>query len=286
MWRTTLQSPRRKQVRKSRLRLRLAGIIFLFVFALASAAFLSRLDIFTIKTVRVSENGTPNAQAILAIVRQAMKGSYFWLLPKNNAFLYPKKNIEAQVLAAFPRVAEVNTKMDETGTLSVSLREREPAALWCGEGASVDTPDVGREERNATDAICYFVDESGYIFSEAPSFSGTVFFKYYTLLSPGKPVGQYIMNVETFKKLTNLLDSFRNLGLVPTSLVREDGDFTAFLEDGAKIIWSGSQDFKDVFDNLQLLLSAPDFVDESHKQPLELEYIDLRFGNKIFYKWQ
>ncbi len=60
-------------------------------------------------------------------------------------------------------------------TLTVSIKEREPAYLWCEGNLSVDA-DTEHAQK------CYFADKTGYIFANAPQFSGDAFFIYAGLI--------------------------------------------------------------------------------------------------------
>ncbi len=82
-------------------------------------------------------------------------------------FCIPKNQILEVLQDNFKILKDINISIKNTNTLEVSLTERKALYTWCG--ASPTSPSDN----------CYFVDENGYIFDQAPYFSGEVYFKFY-----------------------------------------------------------------------------------------------------------
>jgi hypothetical protein len=67
--------------------------------------------------------------------------------------------------------------------------------------------------------------------------------------------------------------------LNPTKLVSEDNKkYELYFNESSKIIFNDEQNIRELMDNFQAVLNIEDFYINN------IEYIDLRFGNKVFYK--
>jgi hypothetical protein len=53
------------------------------------------------------------------------------------------------------------------------------------------------------------------------------------------------------------------------------------MEDGSKILFARKQSSSEVLGNLKIVLESETFKDENRG---DIEYIDLRFGNKVYFK--
>lgn len=240
----------------------LLGLLAIFF----SAVYLSGLNSLNINDIEISGNKVVDTEAIKTIVKQQLAGKYLGLFPKTNLLLYPKKNIENELEDQFKRLENINLSIKNNKILEVSVNERTPEYLWCG------------AEPNLEVEKCYFMDENGHVFDEAPYFSGEVYFKFYG-------------SIQNFKQLISFKDILISLGLKPVALyIANDGDIQIFLSGGSfatapKIILRVDTDFENVAENLQTALTTEPLQSEFKNKYASLQYIDLRFGNKVYYKF-
>ena len=61
----------------------------------------------------------------------------------------------------------------------------------------------------------------------------------------------------------------------------DDDDMELYMEDGSKILFARKQRSSEVLGNLKVVLESETFKDEDRG---DIEYIDLRFGNKVYFK--
>ena len=135
---------------------------------------------------------------------------------------------------------------------------------------------------------CYFMDENGYIFDLAPYFSGEVYFKFY-----GVPdVGSYFSK-QNFQQLISFKDTLIDFGLKPIMLyITNDGNVEIFLFSGnpstigPEIILKTESNFQNVAENLETALTTEPLQSDFKNKYSTLQYIDLRFGNKVYYKFK
>ena len=223
--------------------------------------FLSRIWHIRITNVSVDGNKVVETKQIINITEQDLAGNYWFLFPKNNIFIYPKSQIKKDLAQNFKRLNNIALVLTDRNTLNVVVTEREGKYLWCGEN-------------------CYFMDEDGYVFDEAPYFSGEVYFKFFGKISD-----------KDFAKLVYVKETFSKMGLKPVTLsVLDNRDVKVGLtEEGAKnrpeIIFKMETDFNKVVENLQTALNTEPLRTDFKKKYASLLYIDLRFGNKVYYKF-
>jgi len=252
---------------------------------LASLAYLFRIERLNIQVVEAKGNKIIDTRLIAEIAEKEMAGNYLWLFPKTNIFFYPKEKIKSSLYENFKRLRNIEIEMGSGAILVVSTEERMPKYTWCGE-----TLPTSRNDSQD----CYFLDETGYIFGRAPYFSGEVYFKFYGFVgnTPEDPSGSYFFG-NNFDKLILFKDTMESMGLKPASYsVKEDGEARLQLSQPSssstvpEIIFNLEDDPEKVAENLQSVLATEPLETDFKKKYSSLLYIDLRFGNKVYYKFR
>ncbi len=271
-------TPRLQELKKSRRRNLRNKLIFFGVGVLAifiALGFLSRISALNIKNVAVTGNAVIDSEDIQKVADEAMSGHYFWLIPKTNIFFYPKNKIKENLTTEFKRMKDLSLGIGKNGILEIKLAERTGIYIWCG----VDLPKEGEEEK------CLFLDKDGYSFDEAPYFSGDVYFKFYgSLFETHNPI---------FPKLVRFKENLENIELEPVRLLaKEDGDMVMYLSAGnsnnirPEITFKLDTDLDKAAENLQAALGTEPLRTDFKKKYSLLSYIDLRFGNKVYYRFR
>lgn len=250
------------------------GIITLFV----GLVYISRLEEFNISNITVDGNFAIAEKSIKEFVEGKISGNYLFVFPKSNILLYPRKAIQTALLKEFNGVKEVSIAVENLQSISVTVDERKPFAIWCNK-ESID------DENNNN---CYFLDKEGFVFTKAPSFSGNVYFKYFSDFlgnkQDGSPIGWQFMEKSEFQKITFFLSSINDIGLTPVMLYEtDDADYEIHLKEGGKILFGQKQNLSFVFDNIQSVFESEEFA---KKNLSNLDYVDFRFGNKVYFKFK
>lgn len=259
----------RLRTKRRRQRLMTAGIgilaTFTFVGLVGGLTHLNRLainDVLIVGAERIS------SQELTQSVQEGFHNDGFQLFSKSNIFLYPRTDIESTLAETFPRVKTVSISRESLFAQSVivSLEERRPYARWCFHEAT---------ECN------YVMDENGYIFADEVSAKPTTEYQFREGLIPNTdPIGQTLLRGR-FDGMMDLLRTLKKEGFPSHGIeIITESDFAVFLKDGPTLYIPFEMSIEDVVRNLNTALEA-----ESLRERLaELEYIDLRFGNRIYYK--
>jgi hypothetical protein len=278
-----LSSPRLRELKKQR-RKALTNKVMVFciigIVLLSGLTYFSRSSKFRIEDIQVTGNKIVESDAIKNIILNDLAGYYLWLFPKSNFLIYPQDKIAADLASNFKRLDDIKIDAKGSTKLEVSLNEREGKYLWCGEDISDKADD------------CYFMDQSGYLFDKAPFFSGNVYFKFFGNLDgqSENKTGEYFMP-GNFGSILAFKSTLANIGVKPAALLtKPDGDMEFYLSSslkaGPKIALRKDADLEKVSENLQAALDTEPLTTDFKKKFSNLEYIDLRFGNKVYYKFK
>jgi cell division septal protein FtsQ len=261
----------RSRTRRKRHRVILFFVLFASVLALIGCfVWLSQASFLRITHINVSGTQTIASSTVEELVQTQMEGNFFYLFPKNNILFYPKGEIASALLAEMPVLASVSVSAENFQTISVAVAERQPKALWCGEVV-------------ASSSQCLLLDESGVAYREALIISGDAYTKYYGALTGSTTPKQYLSPAQ-FRSLSALVDTIaanQKNDPLESVLVDENNDVHMAFASGFTLLFALSVDGGDVYQRFTLAFMADPF--KTHKLS-DFEYLDLRFGDKLYYK--
>ncbi|MFA4975161.1 MAG: hypothetical protein WC839_01170 [Candidatus Paceibacterota bacterium] len=303
MKKSVLSSPRLVELKKKKhqiLRRKILFFLLLFILITTFLSFFSKWKEVNINNIVVLGNKVIETKTITDLVNEKITGNYFYFFPKTNFLFFPKNEIIKGLREKFKRLDNISLNIKNIKTLEISLSERTALYTWCGD----TLPELNNLESNITDKNkCYFMDENGYIFDEAPYFSDDVYLKFYgktdvERLESGSPTseinpsGSYFLQTN-FKKIISFKETIKKLGMKPSAFFAEDnGDAKMFLSSSSASKMGPSINFKIDFDmnkaieNLQSVLTTEPLQSDFKNKYNSLIYIDLRFGNKVYYKFR
>lgn len=209
----------------------------------------------------------------------------FWI-KRNNRLLYPISEMEREVRALSPRIANVKTVFDTPKHLRVIITEYTPNFLFCmrsDEAVALASSSV--IEHQPKD--CYFADEEGYVYADAPEYIGYPFVAIVASTSEQavthqSPVGTTVLTEEQYARIRMYIDDLSQVGLTTHSVtLLGGGDIRAEVGMPWVILLATDKDPDRAIANLGVVLAN---LEKSADKGRGVREIDLRFGNKIFYK--
>jgi cell division septal protein FtsQ len=223
----------------------------------------TRVDAFTISKVTISGGETIPHGDVENVIKTKLEGSYMKIVPRAFAFTYPHEEIE-QAVQEVGRIKNVTIVRSGGTELVVEFDEYVPHALWCRDGQSEG---------------CFFLDDAGYSFSAAPTLVGGSFLRF---ISIGKDPSEHVQafsenEYRTIHELTRLFAESK--WFVSKAEVDAAGDAFLTIVDGGEFKVSLKQPANETVSNLLTVLGSENF---DHIKPGNFEYIDLRFGSKVF----
>ena len=274
MRKKVLRSPRRTRRERTR-RARTAFLWMLLAAALAVGFFylLLRPEL-AIREIRVSQDGAVLEGEVIALVQGHLAGAYAGVVPKNALVLYQKAAIEKAVAARFPSLAEVRAERAAGGVLQLKLRARRPTALWC--------PPLFEFESDA-DASCLLMDETGFVFGEASA--GDAALPRLRAPAPASAaLGTFALKESRLAALRGLHARLKQLGLPPEELRLRAGEgVEAALQGGARLLFGEEATYDAALARLATLLGEQHLIPRRDEK-LRVDYLDLRYGNKVYFK--
>ncbi len=281
-----LHSPRAeelKRVQRTKRRKKVILFAVFFLILVGGLAALSRLNKLKIDTVVVTGTEVLDEKQILDVVQGQLAGKYVWLFSKSNTFIYPRNAIAQKLKDTFKIIADLEIAHPDIKKITVTIQERKGAYLWC----TGDAEDISAQNSN-----CYFLNSDGYIFSNAPYFSGNVYFKFLGGGISDDPIGRQFLSPNKFNSLIQLKKAMYSLKLNPSAVViLDNGEYQFILtrSSGArsnppKILIPADFNLEKIVSNLDSSISADPLQTELAKGFPTLQYIDMRFDNKVFYK--
>jgi len=276
--RRRFRSPQARKTRRQRLVWFILLYLAIFLGIVLLLVQISRLPQMRIDNVSIVGTKATDKVELYSSAVEKLSGKYFYLFPHNNIFLYPREAIESALLKEFPRLKSVDAGIVGRNQIEITVTERDAVGVVCSNVS------IGQE--------CYFLDDRGFVFAQAPVFSGRGYFVYREDSSRRFKIGSYFLNPTTFTNIQDLKEILERLGLSVESALASGKNTEVFarhitmtLEEGTDIIFSSDvEDSQNELQNLEAILVSSEFEEESAGDIGTIEYIDLRFGNKVYYR--
>lgn len=203
-------------------------------------------------------------------VKFQLEGKWLWFFPRASTFLINNNAIENKLKKDFSRIETVSVKRLDLQTLKIDIKEYDAAYLWC------------------TEEDCYLMDKNGVVYNSAPVFSGAAYLKVIT----GAPVEAIPFQAMTTEEITRVADFVKGLSdikITPTvfKVVSDKKVEIDFLhnKDTAKLFVDPSVPTATSLEYLFSALRSDPLGDMFYNSQKTLLYIDVRFSNKVVYKF-
>ncbi len=281
-------SPRIEEIkRRKKRRIRFAILFYSVSFIVLVVLFtlVSRIPKLHIKNIEVNGTHIVDSTQVIDYTNSQISGRYLYLFDKKNAFIYPNNKIQKDLVKKFPRINNIDISLRGFHTIVIDITERTGSYLWCGASIPEVVSDAGDN--------CYFVNSDGKVFDQAPYFSGNVYFKFYIPIDTVDDVfNKQVLDQPTFQKVISFTDGLEALGVHAVSVVMNNPAEYAFHLDRKSniaepvIYFNSENDLNKIFQNFSSAMSKDEFRNQINTKYDVLQYIDLRFNNKVLYKFR
>lgn len=239
-----------------------------------------------IYNINVAGSAMVSGDDIREFVQSKILGNYYYVYARDNSFIFPKRDIEMKLLEKFPRLETALVTRSGEHTISVVVTERKPYVLWCGDEQHLEKSSLPQ---------CWFVDLRGFIFDRAPIFSRGVYLEVYGKLegvNGDSPIGRMLPTFR-FSRQDALVRALRvSIGEPLRVVLKPEGEFEIVMRTGLRysMISGVTLKFRDEMVPATIVKNLNSALDKQFPDGVELkkklQYIDLRFGNKIFFGFE
>ena len=249
------------------------GILILIVF-IGLFYFLVFSSFFQIKEIKISGNSAfaeasadrqkISVENIQEVIEKEIEQRVLFL-PSKSIFLADFPKIKAKISETFPQIAQINFKREFPDTLTVTIEERKPTAVF-----------------NQED-LYFFLDKEGIIFENTLAGGQLIKIKKAVKAKELK-LGDRVLEKELISAILEIESKLENDLKIPIEevLVVSDERINIKTSDGWEIYLNPKGDIEWQLTKLRVDLEE-EIPQERRK---DLEYIELRFGNFAPYKYR
>lgn len=224
----------------------------------------TRMPMFTVDGIIVRGLETVPEADVRARTDALLAGAYYGFVPHRFTPALPEEQIALSVEGlARVRSASVHA---EGKKVVVTVVEHTPEMLWCASESATST--------------CYYVDRAGTAYERSPELVGSALLRFITEGVEPTP-GASLLTDETRALLIDIARILeeRHAFRIARIAYMENGDAILYLTQGGYLLVATSNDLAETYENLASVLGTEKYA---RLKPGKFEYIDLRFGNKIF----
>ncbi len=264
------RSPQLEKKKKNLLMLKMFFWVVCTLICLYGFVFWFNHPSFSISSVTVSEATFAASSDLLKEINGVLDEKYFGLFSKRNFLFVPSTSIRTRLLANNSSISEVFVNRESLHHLNIVVKEHEVVAKWCGRDARTESKPCYVVNRKGQ----FFAPETDAHFFEVPKLFGDV--------ATTTIVGTHYLPIENFNNLINFVQKVPQLHIVVKTIETEDFEtFAIHTVKGPYLLVEKNNEADQIYENLKIVIEQEEI---NKAQFQNLQYIDLRFGNKVFYK--
>ncbi|MBI5644539.1 hypothetical protein HY970_00390 [Candidatus Kaiserbacteria bacterium] len=258
------------RARRRKVRFAILGALLIMLAAIAYGVhWTASIPQMRITHLRVEGAHQVSESEVSDHVRTMLAVNSWRYIPQDNIFFYPKREIEESLVTSLPRLQSATLRRASflSTELEVSIKERESYALWCQQ-----------------EIRCFDMDEGGFVFAAAASTAAhpSTTYIFSGGISSENPIGQGVAP-DHMDGIVALLKRLEETGYRAREIrIENEQDFSITLERGYILKASYGAEINNLVRDLGLVLNS----EALRGTEGDLEYIDLRFGNRVYYKFK
>ena len=266
--------------RKKKYNLRMVASFVMVAVMLVLVFFGVRWRALQIEKISISGLSAIQEEDVNREISSVLSGSFVTgLIPYRFLLIAPAGTIIARIKEKFPLISDVEIKKEFPNTLAVTVTERRLFGVLCNDGIREGVvPEQGK------DIQCAYLDTNGIAYQKAPKTEGFLIMKVSTD-AENIPLEESAVDSAAMRRMIALnhkLPSIIGSPILGYQLLRNSShELRAVTKPGFVLIMKQDGDMDALFYILKTVLEK-----EIGSKRKSLDYIDLRFGNKVFYKFK
>lgn len=255
------------QRRKRILIWRISLLIIFIVSIIGGTSYWSCHSSVNISNIIIEGNHFIEKEEISNKINELMVGNYFLGYSRSNFLFFPRGEIKEKIKKEYSVLKDLKLKLSGINTLKIELEEYQPQAFWC---------------QKTENRECYLVNSEGVLFLKEPLINDYQFIELYGFIIDSYPIGKQYISADFFQSLLKFTELLSRLEIETKKIETEDNyNFTLITAVSTKIFFDVEDNILDIYDNLQTIIDQ-DAINKV--QFANIDYIDLRFDNRVFYK--
>lgn len=271
----------------------LAGGGFFYLFLISS--------VFEINQITISGNKNISRENISQIIDEYSNRRFLFFWRPRNMILARPKEISQKILDKYILIGEVSVVKKYFHKIEIAVKEREIFAIWCkviARKRDYNTDETAINETSGdllaiknieiTDEFiptneCYYIDDTGVIFSEAPQSSGSLILRIDEVYDKDVKIGDKILNNKIIGSIISVQKSFNleNFKIIKFFMKNfKLPDLEILTSENWKIYLDINKNIENQMEILEKVLREK--ITPSERK--NLEYIDLRIPDRVYYK--
>ena len=192
---------------------------------------------------------------------------------RNNILFFSSDKLSSQLVEQFPKLESIKITKKLPHSLIISGNERGPVGIWCLP-AQADLPGRGK---------CFYFDKNGIAFNETQPSTGFLILNITDQRSRELKLGDEVVAQDWLSNIIKAKESLVKFDVNISEFVIPIDSFDEFYaktSEGWKILFSNSTDIEKQTNALATFLKEK----ITPSQRSNLQYIDLRIQDRIYYK--
>jgi len=244
-------------------------LLIFFLGVLIYSLFFS--NFLAIEKISVADSGELSPEKIIDFIENEISGKYLGTVAKNNFLLIFPNNLEKKIKDKFKKIKKISIEKKFPDKLGIEIEERNLILSLCSRGD------------------CYFIDENGYAYEKANFNLDDVGQNEIIKLidESGKEIseGEYVLMPSYVDFIVKIEDSIKdgiNMDILNEYRTesRISEEVIVQTKKGWDIYLNSKIPIEKSMRTLKILLNRQIMLKELN----DLEYIDLRSDNKVFYR--
>ena len=266
--------------KKKNYRLRFIAGIIVCLGIIAGGIAATHIHGFQIQKISINGLEATPENNVRQVVASVLAGSYAaGLIPRGFLLAAPTQQIIDRIKNQFPLIADIEVKKEFPDKLAMVIQERKLFGVLCNDSTTENA--VVQVEREIQ---CFYLDTNGITYQKAPETHGFLIMRVSTdnpeITLGGQAVDMIAMRrmIDLTQKLPPILGS-----QVVSYQIRHAAshELRAVSKVGFSLLIKQDDDMNAMLSVLKTVLEK-----EIGSKRKNLDYIDLRFGNKVFYKFR
>lgn len=232
--------------------------IFGFIMVIFWLIFIS--SFFDIQNINLSDNTALNRDNVENIILNIMP-----LGLGKNLLIVSKASLKSRLIAAFPQITDVTIKKKLFHTIIIDFKKRIQTGIWC----------------QSETGTCFYFDKDGVIFAEAPQTEGSLILKIKDGSKNNISLGDQVLDSNQINFIFAFSGKIAENNKFKILEFKIKPSFSIDLEAVTDKNWSIYLDEKQ--EPIAAANNLLSILEEVDKNKENIEYIDLRISNRVFY---